>query len=69
LWTWLNLDESNLSRKILFAESDIGDFQSERAASRISPSRPMLVAADCRECFTRECGSALFASCDLILPA
>jgi len=61
------IDESNLSRTILYRESDIGGYKVDvaaRAYRAITPdARVQPLVAD----VTSGCGLGLFASCDLIL--
>ena len=61
------IDESNLSRTILFRESDIGDFKVNAAASAYLSIAPHALLQPIVANVTRECGLGLFASCDLIL--
>ena len=61
------IDESNLSRTILFRESDIGDFKVNAAASAYLSIAPNALLQPIVANVTRECGLGLFASCDLIL--
>src|SRR5580692_2091382 len=61
------IDESNLSRTILFRESDIGDFKVNAAASAYLSIAPDSLLQPIVANVTRECGLGLFASCDLIL--
>ncbi|HEV3421803.1 MAG TPA: ThiF family adenylyltransferase [Candidatus Acidoferrum sp.] len=61
------IDESNLSRTILFRESDIGDFKVNAAASAYLSITPNALLQPIVANVTRECGLGLFASCDLIL--
>ncbi len=61
------IDESNLSRTILFRESDIGDFKVNAAASAYLSIAPDALLQPIVANVTRECGLGLFASCDLIL--
>src|SRR5216684_5504538 len=61
------IDESNLSRTILFRESDIGDFKVNAAASAYLSIAPDALLQPIVANVTRECGLGLFASCDVIL--
>lgn len=61
------IDESNLSRTVLFRESDIGDFKVNAAASAYLSIAPTALLQPIVANVTRECGLGLFASCDLIL--
>jgi molybdopterin/thiamine biosynthesis adenylyltransferase len=61
------IDESNLSRTILFRTSDIGDFKVNAAASAYLSIAPDALLQPIVANVTRECGLGLFASCDLIL--
>ncbi len=61
------IDESNLSRTILFRESDIGDFKVNAAASAYLSIAPNALLQPIVANVTRECGLGLFASCDVIL--
>src|SRR5260370_34016070 len=61
------IDESNLSRTILFRESDIGDFKVNAAASAYLSIAPNALWQPIVANVTRESGLGLFASCDLVL--
>src|ERR1700722_9265100 len=61
------IDESNLSRTILFRTSDIGDFKVNAAASAYLSIAPDALLQPIVANVTREYGLGLFASCDLIL--
>src|ERR1700731_1033102 len=61
------IDESNLSRTILFRTSDIGDFKVNAAASAYLSIAPDALLQPIVANVTRECGLGLFASCDIIL--
>src|SRR6266478_5345022 len=61
------IDESNLSRTILFRESDIVDFKVNAAASAYLSIAPNALLQPIVANVTRECGLGLFASCDVIL--
>jgi molybdopterin/thiamine biosynthesis adenylyltransferase len=61
------IDESNLSRTILFRASDIGDFKVNAAASAYLSIAPDSLLQPIVANVTRDCGLGLFAACDLIL--
>jgi|SRR5271166_26806 len=61
------IDESNLSRTILFRESDIDDYKVNAAAAAYLSIAPDALLQPIVANVTRVCGLGLFASCDLIL--
>src|SRR5215469_2374325 len=61
------IDESNLSRTILYRESDIGGYKVDVAARAYRAITPDARVQPLVANVTRDCGLGLFASCDLIL--
>lgn len=61
------IDESNLSRTVLFRQSDIGDYKVNAAASAYLSIAPDALLQPIVANVTRECGLGLFAAFDLIL--
>src|ERR1700723_902889 len=61
------IDESNLSRMILFRKGDVGEFKVNVAARIYKEICAEALLQPIVANVTRECGLGLFASCDLIL--
>jgi adenylyltransferase/sulfurtransferase len=61
------IDESNLSRTVLYREGDIGKFKVDVAARAYQAIAPGSLVQPVVANVTRSCGLGLFASCDLTL--